>query len=646
MGKLFICELRTNLRKLCLWVFVVFILGAIVVLQLGIGKYRILTGSTSQFSENEQKHIIFCSNYIDYANVGFSLGTDSSPLISFFKNSTTFNDMGAFINARTRLNLIKPQMDANIFDKPTGGMLDLSWYILVIGSLIVLSWGFFTLRNVDYMRFLMNFARPSKVYGGIILARIMILTGAIAITGLVSFIQLLLNGITLSPVELTGLLTFYLIVEIVLVFVLLAGSIFGSIKNSYKGAVIALVSWLVLFLIWPEVISSIISESSSKKIKPLSAIQSQKMDITIKFDKVVADKIKGMRDMSEIRKVVKELSEEYWNNEFKQIESLETGMIAKKESFVKKFHFSSIFNPVTFYKTINNELSSRGYNSYISFNKWALEKQKGFLRYYFDKRFYENDPVVKPYLKDDEYIYRMKSSLPKYFGLGLVLNLVYLLVAFGFSYFCFLRLVFPKELIPGMSSDMDMNFLPKKHYLYNYHQNSREFFDQVYNAFKGHMEKCSGKLAINGKKIEPGEERDFFFLPEVGTLPGNLKLSSYIDLIGGWNRLSDEDKKSLLEKAGGDLDRRYGDIDKFSRAWVLVQLARIKKIDFFLLDNFLVEINYKDVQKFFVEMRKGKPTIIEFYKEPSYYIGESKINAGSNIRLEQGKYIETVVKPL
>jgi len=646
MGKIFGFELRRNIKKWALWIILLYLLGAMSLFQLGIVKYKVTLDPTIKFSRTEEKNVLLSPNYSYYATMGFNLIAAPSPLTSVFENSLTFGNMGAFLDARTKLYLIKFQVDSNIFNKTTGGMLDLSWYILMIGSLMVLSWGFFTFKNIDYMRFLMNFTSPRKVYGGIILARILILTGAIAITGLVSFIQFLLNGITLSPGELTGLLTFYLVVEMVLVFVLLVGSIFGMIKNTYKGAIMAMFFWLILFLLWPEVLNSILVASSNNAIKSCSDIQAQKLNILMGFEKSFNEKIKNLKKNAEIQQASKEWSESYWNNEFKQIENLESEMVIEKKKFIDKFHFSSIFTPVTCFKAMNVELSSCGYNSYISFNKWALEKQKGFLRYYFDKRFYENDPVVKPYLKDDEYIYRMKPSLSKYFGLGLVLNLVYLLVAFGFSYFCFLRLVFPKELIPGMSSDMDMNFLPKKHYLYSYQETSRGFFDQVYNALKGHMEKYSGKMAINGKEIAFGEKKDFFFLPEIGTLPGNLKLTSYIDLIGGWNRLSDEDKKSLLEKAGGDLDRRYGDIDKFNRARVLVQLGRIKKIDFFLLYNFLDDINYDDVQKFFVEMRKEKPTIIEFYKEPSYYISESKINAGSNIRLEEGKYMEVVVKAL
>jgi len=633
-------EAGRNLSRLYIGVILVFTLIAVIIFQAGLDKFNASKTSQESFVKNEQKRVAQYYNYLEYAKIGFNLISSPSIMMSFFHNSTTFSDMVTFIDAGARLILSKPQGEGNIFEKPTGAVLDFSWYLLVIGSLLMMCWAFFAFKNVPYMRFLMNFADSRSIFWGIMLSRVLLLTVSLAFIFLVLGLQLVSNGITPGKGEMGGILLFFLVAEMTLLFVLLIGSFLGTCKSTVKGGIMAAVLWLTLFLLWPEFLNSIFSGAANRAMKPLYMNEIQKMNIVIDFEASAYEKTKGLKNPNEILELTKKLIESYWEGDYKKIEQLEKGIIERAKTFSARFHLWSIFTPATFYKSVNNEISSRGYLCYISFYIGANNIQRGFLRYYFDKRFYENDPQVKPFLKDEEYVFQLKSSLPQYFSAGLLLNLLYILIALGCTYSRFMRAVFPK---PAQSIDFDgiaLVFKKRRFYSFSLWNEDNSFLNQFFSAlWLKKTKNVKMELTLDGKEITPGER--IIYLPGPKKFPSNLK---HLDLALIANRLTDrsaeEIKKLKNSFLKNKMDRtRIGDIDYIDNAVLLLASTRYMGRSIYLLDDF-IDRRYSsgigDLMKNIVELKEEGKIIIEVVFGDIYHQDFDKL---TGISLENSRYV-------
>jgi len=638
---IFNLETGHNLSRVFIGILFAFTLGAVIVFQDGLDKFRIRKASQDTFVKNEQRRIDQYSNFFQYAQVGFSMTTSPSNIVSLFHNSTSLSELNSFFDARFRLNFNKPQSGGPVFDKPTGAVLDFSWYLLVIGSLLTLCWAFFTFKNVAYMRFLMSFADSRSVFWGVMLSRVLLLTVSLAFIFLVLGLQLVVNGLIPGKGEIEGILLFFLVAETTLLFVLLIGARLGMLKNSLKGGIMAAIFWLTLFLLWPEVLNSIFSGSANRVMKPLFANEIQKMDILIEFEKASGEKLKAQGAAADSIALRRQLMEEYWNKDYKKIEQLEKETIGNIKDLAARFHLWSIFNPATFYKSVNNEISSRGYNGYIGFYEYAVKVQKGFVRYYIDKRFYENDPQVKPFLKDEEYVFQLKSSLPHYFGIGLLVNLLYIVVALGFTYFGFMGMVFRKPQKAEAFEDVILKLKRGKFLSFSSKVDNDDFLNQVFNACWRKLPRdFKGKITLDGKEISPEEK--VIYLPDHKRIPGDIKIMD-LSLMAAALSGMDEEKVSKLKnglKEMGIHDKHLRDLLPADKAQVMLTLAQIKGGTIYLLDDFIDRLSAADSSsslKSLVDLKKGGALVIEivygdilhkpydlltfiFFEDSKYYI--------------------------
>ncbi|MCP5055061.1 MAG: hypothetical protein GY940_48295, partial [bacterium] len=173
-----------------------------------------------QFMEIAQKLVDRLLNSLQYGAIGFRVILEHSPLVALFYNNTAFDDLIGFIDTGVRLRQGEPKIGPNAFKRPTGGSLDYSWYLMYFGILLVMVWGFFTFRNREYILYLMNFASPKSVYLGVLLARVIIVAAVLLIMSVVVYVQFLVNGISLTGLELGNLLVFLGVSIIVLALLL------------------------------------------------------------------------------------------------------------------------------------------------------------------------------------------------------------------------------------------------------------------------------------------------------------------------------------------------------------------------------------------------------------------------------------------
>ncbi len=638
-------DLRSNITRVSICVVIALVLASCAIFQLGISKCKSDIGKKSGFIESEKSQTNRHKSYRLYLEDGFMILSEASSFVTLNNNSSAFgSDVIGLIDSGISLKFNKPQIGSNAFERPTGGMLDLSWLLLILGGGLVLAWGFITFgpKNIDYMRFLLNFAGTRVVFAGIILSRILLITIWLGITTVVLWIQLMINGIILDIKGTGHLLLFFLVLEIALIFIFIIGSIMGTIKNRIKGGIASISLWFVLLLLWPEILNAIFYQNAISSMKPIFELKTQKLGILMDFEKKVYENIKKYPTEAERNQVLREMSDNYLNNEFKMIEALETEMIDKTEDLAKGFHFWSIFNPATFYRSVNNELGSRGYNSYINFYNHLQRLQRGFIDFYI-KRIFENDPQVKPYLTaDEEYIFQLQSSLPKYFIPGLILNLFYIFVVLIISYFRFTRIVFPVQKDARAFEKIVIDL--KKGYKIFYTR-YEDFKKQMFNVFHGKAKNITGKISIAGKNIPIGEKHDFIFMPGLDSIPPTIKAAALLTLMIGTLDISKAEANEIKGKmAVSLLNKRFGDLTIPEKAQILIEILKLKKSKLCVLDNFYLSIQFEETENEILKSLKDNwDYIIElagtqsrtheffekmssiFFKESQYYEREIRV---------------------
>lgn len=568
-------ELRRNIKKGSILSLAAFVLLAVIILQIGVNKYKIGIEQQEQFLEIEQKTAKKLLNYMQYGTIGFRVILDPSALISLFYNNTAFSDLVGIIDSGVRLRLNEPKIGPNTFKNPTGGSLDLSWYLIIFGSLFILAWGFFTFRNKGYIRFLMNFAGPKSVYLGILLGRVILLTIVLAILIAVVSIQFLVNGIDLTGIELFGLLVFMSLALLVMVFLLVIAAGLGAVENWVKGGVVTAFFWLVVVLLWPEMLNLAFSYKSVGVIKSTYKLESEKMDKLMNFEREALKESDRYNTKEEKLESDKRMAEHYWNNIYEGIEQLDIRTINHITLLAKRFHLLSLFSPVTFFKSVNNEISSLGFNGFLELYKGNREKKRGFLRYVFDKRFYKNYSTVSPYLPKGKAIIAAKSGLPNYFGIGMITNLFYILLALFFAYLRFIKYIFPTV---SKESTIDTSLFFNRGELAHVCFNEPYLKDPFINVFLGQSTGIPGKITLDGKEQTPLDikKASIFYLPTITKFPSNIRAKSLLSLA---------QNDGPLPQLNFDLDQPFGKLSTLEKINLFFIQPKLRKSDIIIMDD-------------------------------------------------------------
>jgi len=622
----------------------IFIILSIVISQVGIAKYKLEVENHYEFKELERKKIDRYVNYHQFGAQGFRLLVASSALMSLFYNSTTLGDTQSLIDSGVWLRLYETKIGKNLFERPTGGTLDFSWYLLIPASLIVIPWGFFSFRPREYLWSLMNYTKAGNVYWGIMLGRILIVFTILALTTVIIYVQFLVNGITLSGREILSLLVFLLTSTLVLVFLLGISAGLGAVENWVKGGIIAFCSWFIIVMLWPEILNVVFSKKAEANMKSIYKHEMQKTDKLMEFEKEALKHTGRYETIPEKIESDRLMAEHYRDNVFKDIEKIELEMIEKTEKNAGEFHFWSIFNPVTFYKSTNNELSSKGYNTYIKFYKENQKIQKGFLRFYFNKRFYENYSKVEPYLKEGENIFPASPGLPAYFVGGLVVGFLYIVFALVFSYYRFHRRVYP---LPKKEDAFikSLSIALRKGKIITLNVHVPEFVLQFLNVLWGKSKKFFVNVTLDGKTIADNKSIDFAYLPETAKIPGTVKVGTFVAAVGNLLKPGKEKIRVLKEELGEEiLNSRFKEINAMAKAGVLFKLALLKEAGIYIFHDFLNDLHTFNTTDMMDDLKERKSRGVIFVDLISRHGGNIGSDYNAAIREGDNGYEKMVVQ--
>ena len=172
-----------------------------------------------------------------------------------------------------------------------------------------------------------------------------------------------------------------------LLFFYILGTAVGSLKSKAVGMVTLIVLWFVSVFLLPGIISKLVSKRAGN-ITLNYQLELKKLKALMSFEQETNKKHGTLPLGEKISDEAKEAIEGYLQNEFQEINRLEKGMIEEMDDNVKFYHRLSSFFPSTFYQSVHNEVSSRGYKNFIDFYHHVHDLKKRFVRFYFEKSFY------------------------------------------------------------------------------------------------------------------------------------------------------------------------------------------------------------------------------------------------------------------
>jgi hypothetical protein len=72
-----------------------------------------------------------------------------------------------------------------------------------------------------------------------------------------------------------------------------------------------------------------------------------------------------------------------------------------------------LVTPTTFYTNTCDELSSRGYQSYLDFYTYLQDLRSKFVRFWINRVFYHDQKILVDFVTNDENLFYSKSQVPK-----------------------------------------------------------------------------------------------------------------------------------------------------------------------------------------------------------------------------------------
>jgi hypothetical protein len=189
------------------------------------------------------------------------------------------------------------------------------------------------------------------------------------------------------------------------------------------------------------------------------------------------------------------------------------------------------------------------------------------------------------FLDNEDPIYHAKSTLPKYFHWGLLVNALYCLILLLISYYRFCRYLYPKPKRADEFRLVDLHFEKGKSQVID--SPDDDFCDQFVNIFYGMDKHFTGKITIDGKNILDGQKKDFTYLPDIKDIPEDVPIKSIVKLFD-----------APIAEFNAIIAKKFGDLKPTEQANLLLTCALHRKSSIYLLNNFLfAPVEYLETYK-------------------------------------------------
>lgn len=562
---------------------------AMGLVQYGISKYKRSLEQKEIFKTVEHKKVELFFNYRIMGLHGFRLTFISNPMAILMTNSAAISEITSFIDAVERMEFYKPMKGKKVFEVNNNLFTDFSGIILFFGGLLALFYGFESYSNRECLKLLSTVTSEKRVYAGVFISRaILLFFILLAITGC-ALLLIAINGITVPFNK--YLLVLFSEIFFTSLFFFVLGSVFGSNKSMISGVIYTLSLWFVFLFVLPTLLGIYI-EKKAESITPVYEQEIEKLKIVMDFEKKVIEQIGVFEMGEEVSDARRELILSYRKNDFQKIQALEEKMISEMREIISLRQKLSSFFPTTFYLSVNNEISSRGYENLIDFYNLVKKIKRDFFEWFMEKVYFSNYSKVEPFLKGDEAVYHAQPRLPGFFPLGLLFTLLWISGFLLLSYTNFKKSLIDLPKKDEETEDPEDFFLDQSELAICSVENEL-LSNQLYTLLIKETREFKKKgynftVLIDGRDITKTKEKEnFLYLCHPNHIPGETKVGNFLSLIMGLMKLSKKKQEEINSRF--ELEpvqkKRAGDLKIEEKGQVSLALLDMKKYPIYLIND-------------------------------------------------------------
>lgn len=604
----FVSEYKRFFRKRNIILFALLWVSAMVFVQMGTYDYKYRVNQREVFQKNEKEKVSKCINYTQYGYYGFQILFIPHPICILSTNSGVIQEMTSFVDSSERLNIYESLKGKNIFTQKIFPYTDFSGIILFFGALLILLYGFDTFTNRDYLMTQVSMSNSRQIFFPLVASRIaMILLLIMAIIAGAMLI-ILANGLR-PPINI-DLFWFLLLLFLVFIFFFIIGTLFSTSKSRVAGISILFTTWFVLLFAIPAALNNFIASKATSTIIAVEQLEKAKLDILSNFEKKAIENKTTYRYGETLTQPVKDAVLSYWNNEFKQIQSLEDNMISEMEKIISLHQTLSIFFPTTNYFSVSNELSSMGYLNYADFYQYIQKLKREFVKFYIDKLYFTDltkFPEVESFIKSDENTFKGTSRLPAPFAWGLLVLLLQITGLTCWSYYRFKKTLYqPAKEELNQKLEKEMAF--EKGQFDVYFEDNSLYTRIHYSAFSGHGGELvkngfTGKITVDDRDIisqGPGKENSLVFICNPNEFPADINAGDFINFYTRFLGVPSAAKKAIQYQylTPQDLSKPIGKLQSHQKGELLFKILDMKKGGIYLLGDVCKKMPYEFVCQF------------------------------------------------
>ncbi len=426
------CEGWTLKNKRQCFFILIFIFVVIYLILSSISQYNSIIRKSEDFKKFERKKDKEFGSWIQYVSYGIRFFYVPPSFMAFYNGGPVPDNMTGYVDTSERIRTY------NSFDSQRelkGFMSDLknfTGFILIFGCLFIAVYGFIGFYNHQWLQFRASqIGSRWKLFIKLLITR---LINVFLFCLFLLFLCLFLLVVTGTSVNIGMSLFYFMHVFNYLAISLFIGIICAVLKKFYVGCAVLLAAWFIMSFVFPTVATELANRQADK-IKSSFQRELIKLEILMNFEK------EGLRAIGKIDKsimaseMVKKFFQKFWENDYKVMMNEDKEAIEELEKRVSHYQNISALFPSTFFHTLSNEMSGRGFAALIKFKKYIIMMKKAFVYHYASNVIFKKQDEIIPFIKGDENIFNGEISLPPNYGTGLTITYLWLFALIGIAMF-------------------------------------------------------------------------------------------------------------------------------------------------------------------------------------------------------------------
>ncbi len=527
-----------------------------------------------------------------YSLTGVKIMYDSSPNMLFFSNHDSMGNIIGRVNSTGTIEIKNDRKGEPFISHDSLFTFRFANILFLFFSVVSLFLGYNAVQDKEYLKFISSLSSHNaiiltRVFIGIFLLSICLLFAYVWCVG-----YLLLLGFQIGGINFPNLLWHAFQGILMISFFFVSGIFLGSIRTKIGGYATLTLWWFCMAVFIPNLINSIMIE------KPLNlesvTLDAEKEDIIEKFEQSTEKKYGKFDEnkMPQERMII----EGYKKNELKRIEALEEHHKAKIVPIYKSYNNLSLFFPVSFYNITSSEVSSRGYENYLTFYSYLQILCREFTIYIIDRDFYDKPWLPKYFPQGNKDLFKAKSRLPENFGLGIAYTLGWIFIMGGFSLFLFKRSLYK----PTKAECTEVGKLTE-----NWPKGEWEIFYVRNESFKNILYTLLSKQNHRWKKdflqgdilydknnlIQDNIKKTFLYLCKPSDIHDDIHMKHLLGVVTANSGISKEEKQAFLERPElqGITGKKWGQLTIEEKFNALLALTYVIKRDIYLINDIAPE---------------------------------------------------------